>query len=720
MTVTKTPQDVVQGSPVDPLHQPVPLEMRILLDEMRTETGRLWFDTVADLLADTTLTYTSGQADTVVAGNHVHERSGGFAYVVAASGAADHHVTTSGGVKLYVQPNHDGLYSAVALGLTDGADATARLLSLFDGGLTQLRLDGVVKVNGAITPSAVEVIVLGTPGVGYFDMSGGGSVDFDSGHVTLPALSVDIAQGANTVTFAAAHGLVVGDVFSVWNPANFSFALTRPDYRDGNMFRVANVISATSVNVYSTSPDAYAAADMLCFKILGGRVRLSGFDIIPPSSGIPLKVTRHQDVEITDVFCPVGVADTAISVDRCFDLSVDVGSTSHVGNAYPVMIANSQKGHIRGDSLYSTRHCIAIGGGSADGSVPPRDIQIHNAYLTNMDSGIGAADIHGGSDRIEYHDCVMDTSFDMAGRNSAAYNCTIYGRQLADGNCIFGSEVDGGIFRLHNCKLVTSGDGINFGLIDLGTSYLSRNFVLDVRGLTVEHRNPATASSVSVGMLQSAVETNWDAATNAYPVGVYADLAVFIATSAGTVDGTAYNIGDRICYSTRVTGGAWVDLPKDARIDVKIDGLVYVGADVSLIVKWGGLRDISSLASTSIVGLDAPTCALVGASATGNYAMPMRLPQQTASAQVTTVIEGNFNATGALTFKWSYPRRPQGITHWHKDVDGAAAAEDYAAICTFYDLRTVFTQLALKRIDGTLWAAAKTAILTGLVWIDDL
>jgi hypothetical protein len=53
------------------------------------------------LLADTSLTYTAGQAGTVSAGDVIRTRTEGFAYIVAASAASDQHITTAGGVKMY-------------------------------------------------------------------------------------------------------------------------------------------------------------------------------------------------------------------------------------------------------------------------------------------------------------------------------------------------------------------------------------------------------------------------------------------------------------------------------------------------------------------------------------------------------------------------------------------------------------------------------------------
>lgn len=67
------------------------------------------FETVAELLEDTapSISYSVGDYFRVLSGN--------FIYQVAASGASDHHVTTAGGVKLYVQAGDAG-YNVKAFG----------------------------------------------------------------------------------------------------------------------------------------------------------------------------------------------------------------------------------------------------------------------------------------------------------------------------------------------------------------------------------------------------------------------------------------------------------------------------------------------------------------------------------------------------------------------------------------------------------------------------
>jgi len=66
------------------------------------------FKTVALLLADTGLTYTTSQSGTVAEGDIVWAQ--GFSYTVAASGASDHHIVNSNGtpVKFYCNPSENG------------------------------------------------------------------------------------------------------------------------------------------------------------------------------------------------------------------------------------------------------------------------------------------------------------------------------------------------------------------------------------------------------------------------------------------------------------------------------------------------------------------------------------------------------------------------------------------------------------------------------------
>lgn len=151
-------------------------------------------DTVAALLADTTLTYTAGQIGTVTAGGYVRTRAEGFSYQVAASGATNHHVITAGGVKLYVQPGDSG-YSIKAFGAKGD-------------GVT----DDTVTVQTALTQAAATgQRVIGESGKTYLVFALKVGCNFDLNGCTLkkrPATASDPTMGVFT-----------GDNTTFWIPA---------------------------------------------------------------------------------------------------------------------------------------------------------------------------------------------------------------------------------------------------------------------------------------------------------------------------------------------------------------------------------------------------------------------------------------------------------------------------------------------------------------------
>lgn len=84
--------------------------------------GEVLYDDVAAVLASTEAGFAIG--------TNLRTREGGHGYKVAASGASDHHLTTVGGVKLYVTPSASGSVDIRAFGATgnsvDDQDAAAQ------------------------------------------------------------------------------------------------------------------------------------------------------------------------------------------------------------------------------------------------------------------------------------------------------------------------------------------------------------------------------------------------------------------------------------------------------------------------------------------------------------------------------------------------------------------------------------------------------------------
>lgn len=119
-------------------------------------------DTVPLLLADTILDYSAGTGKTAVATSQI-VKAGGFRYQVAASGASDHHITTAGGVKLYVLTNAEGRYNVLAFGAAwnGTTDDAAILQKCIDTGPTLLPFGSVKVASSIILPNKANIIGMG-------------------------------------------------------------------------------------------------------------------------------------------------------------------------------------------------------------------------------------------------------------------------------------------------------------------------------------------------------------------------------------------------------------------------------------------------------------------------------------------------------------------------------------------------------------------------------
>ena len=194
------------------------------------------FSNVTTLLTNTGMKY-SGGSPTVSAGQIVRTLSEGFAFVVATSGASDHHVTTAGGVKLYALPAADGSVNILQFGASTAKSNNAteinkalenfKWIRVPDGTFDitspiviywHNRISGVASQGGWMggnasrirktTSTAGSPLNLNAVAVGY--RSGGGYVS----HVILE----DIAFAADT-TNKVQYGIYVKDA-CMWNLRN--------------------------------------------------------------------------------------------------------------------------------------------------------------------------------------------------------------------------------------------------------------------------------------------------------------------------------------------------------------------------------------------------------------------------------------------------------------------------------------------------------------------
>ena len=265
-------------------------------------------NTVPSLIADTVLSYTAGPGKTVVAvGSYVTTRAEGFAYQVAASGAVDQHVTTAGGVKLYVLPGKSG-YDIRAFGAPcNGSDDDTAAINM---AVMQVAVDGHGRI---VYPANMSVKILGTVwivqhcthdlnGCNIFGGGNGANYIFESAYLNAGVLTTTIGTPAESHVIEGAW-VVNGHIYDCKGGFNFQNVNTKSGIRN------VSVSNAPRVGVF----------DRCFYMTFEDIMHSGGTSISAPSFSFPSAANsiKFVNVTTTTVWCYHFVNATAISMVGC-------------------------------------------------------------------------------------------------------------------------------------------------------------------------------------------------------------------------------------------------------------------------------------------------------------------------------------------------------------------------------------------------------------------
>ena len=258
-------------------------------------------ETVADLVADTTFTYTPGSDESVSAGDIIRTRAEGFAYEVAASGATDEHLSTAGGIKLYVQEAVGGYnvkaFNAFGDGVTDDADAIeAAVNAALSGGRSVYFPPGDYVVN---TPKSFTYIgdlkLIGDEANLLLTYTGGPVVmGFGAQSAATTTLSADVNDEEWSVTVADATGMSIGQLIHL--STNTQVTSLYAFYTKRSLFLISGISGNT---IYLSDPlnFGFTVAETTVTTFEAASIHIDGLNIKQSgSSDKRFDTTRLQNV----------------------------------------------------------------------------------------------------------------------------------------------------------------------------------------------------------------------------------------------------------------------------------------------------------------------------------------------------------------------------------------------------------------------------------------
>lgn len=352
--------------------------------------------------------------------------------------------------------------------------------------------DGEYFINNAVVVTKDQAINFDLTAKMNFGPNG--RLNFSGTSALINKPLANIIKGANTLTVSHLGQIKRGDLICIHNPDNGSFNPELAYYKAGEFVEVARV-SGDTVTVLGKFYEAYDSSIVDIYKISSITVDLSKLNInVDETNPNPaVIITFGRDCVISHPKSAGGMYQN-IMLDRCYNTTMYGNATSCLadvtpnGLQYGLVLANCQKGRIFGGNFNASRHGIAFGSSSGVCNVPVRNWRVMGASLQNFGAAaVGAADMHGNCDDVQYIDCQLDAAH-MAGKNTKIANSRVTGTSTeASGWAIYSSHSIGGTWDLEDVIIDTIGDGAARGIIYIAlTQDLTEDLHINIKNLTVE------------------------------------------------------------------------------------------------------------------------------------------------------------------------------------------------------------------------------------------
>ncbi|SEH18251.1 hypothetical protein SAMN05428974_2478 [Sphingopyxis sp. YR583] len=360
-------------------------------------------------------------------------------------------------------------------------DATDKLLDIFaEMAVTgrSIPIAGVYKISRpiAIPPG----IVVGDNVT--FDFRGADPANFPGACLLvhgavkrpLPGLLESLKIGDRRVAFKAAHKMTMGEAFQLSGTVDFAGNGYRPYYRKGEIFRVARVIDARTVEIEGACRDSYPASGVTCWHRPGSSFsqKCKTLRVLAPDNiQFAARFIGLDRSDISNVQAEGGSV-AAIDILDCFEMAgknLQARQRSNRFDGYGISIDACQSIRLSG-MAHGYFNGIATGGGGkgTDGLIGMnRDIHFEGTASSDAKGGLAGANFHGNTEFSSYRG-LFTNGVVLAGNHNEAHGEFI--GKSGQSALIF-SEMHGHSFLVTGRVRTTGADlPSNAGAINMGSS----------------------------------------------------------------------------------------------------------------------------------------------------------------------------------------------------------------------------------------------------------
>lgn len=314
-------------------------------------------------------------------------------------------------------------------------------------------------------------------------------------------------KGLEFLEVASTADLHVGDIITIYDPTDFSFAPHRAYYRAGEHLKISEIVSPTRVKCTNTLYDGYAAGTVV-YKLNPTKCNIKNLNV-HLGSECAYAVTLESIAEgvVLSSTCSGGAIAT-IHRNRCYDVTFlnpsnvqwfNDGSTTN----YAHYTLASQKVVDINPNVRAFRHALTLTARDQELSVPCRQCGGIGGSAASFTSqpGVTAVDFHGATEGCFYDDMDVYGGANMGGKNNRVRSRI---RQVLQPTCIRAGELVNTNHDYSGCTIFTSkADPQGYAQwVDIGgitnniTASTQAGGLIDFSNLVIDTSagNPATSS----------------------------------------------------------------------------------------------------------------------------------------------------------------------------------------------------------------------------------